>query len=74
MRKSKFYYTIAFALLGACREPGGAEKAGQRVDEIVDNVKEGENPLKKKGPAEKLGENIDESISDSEDSKKSDKQ
>jgi|LakMenEpi03Aug12_release.lakeMendotaPanAssembly.Ray.scaffolds.fasta_scaffold2328597_1 hypothetical protein len=43
-----------------CEPKGRAEKAGERVDEVIDNVKEGENPLKKKGAMEKMGESIDE--------------
>lgn len=62
----KYLLTLIFliALVGSfgCQEKGRAEKAGEKVDEMVDNVKEGENILKKKGPAEKLGESIDESV------------
>lgn len=50
---------VAF-ILPACERPGGGERAGERVDEIVDNVKEGEAPLKRKGPLEELGESLDE--------------
>ena len=51
----------SFLLLGivACRREGPIEKAGEKVDEAVDNVVEGQSPLHKKGPAEKAGETID---------------
>ncbi len=48
--------------LFSCKEKGAAEKTGERVDEIVDNVKEGEPPLKKKGALEKMGESVDETL------------
>lgn len=55
---------LSVLLLGSfgCQEKGTAEKAGERVDEMIDNVKEGENILKEKGPMEKLGESIDETV------------
>lgn len=62
------YLTPLFTLclgsffLSGCQKKGGAEAAGERVDEIIDNVKEGENPLSKKGPAEKAGEALDQAI------------
>ncbi len=46
----------------ACRKQGPMEKAGERVDEIADNVKDGESPLKKKGAMEKAGEAIDDTL------------
>ena len=52
---------IAIALIG-CEPKGSAEKAGERVDEIIDNIKDGDPPLKEKGPMEKMGESIDESL------------
>lgn len=57
---------VSILILGlfvtAChtREAGPMERAGERVDEIADNVAEGRNPLHKKSPIEKLGESIDE--------------
>lgn len=50
--------------LTACAEKGRGERAGERVDEIIDNVKDGDAPLKKKGAFEKVGESIDDSVSD----------
>lgn len=48
--------------LTACQKEGSFERAGDRVDEIGDNIKEGENPLKKKGPMEQAGEAVDEAV------------
>lgn len=59
-------FCIAILLCStACRKDGPAERAGERIDEVVDNVKDGENPLKKKGPAEKAGEAVDRAVDDS---------
>ena len=49
------------ACLG-CHKQGPLESAGNRADEIVDNVREGEPPLKKKGTMEKAGESLDDAI------------
>lgn len=46
----------------ACTEKGEFEKAGERTDEIIDNVKEGDPVLHKKGPIEKAGEAADEVV------------
>lgn len=51
----------SMTLLG-CQEKGPVEKAGERVDEVIDNVKHGDAPLKEKGPIEKMGESIDDSL------------
>ena len=45
-----------------CKQQGRSEAAGERVDEIIDNVKEGEAPLKHKGPVERLGESVDKMV------------
>jgi hypothetical protein len=48
---------------GSCHErKGPAEKAGERIDEIADNVREGDPALKKKGAMERTGEAIDDAI------------
>jgi len=54
----------ALSLIGlnGCQQQGSVEKAGARVDEVIDNVKEGESPLKKKGTMEKVGEKIDNQL------------
>ena len=53
--------TMSLSLIG-CQEKGSAEKAGERVDEVIDNVKHGDAPLKEKGTLEKMGESIDDSV------------
>jgi outer membrane lipoprotein-sorting protein len=57
----------AVCLLG-CQEKGAAAKAGERMDEVVDNVKRGDAPLKEKGAMEKMGDSIDDTLK-SEDKK-----
>jgi hypothetical protein len=63
MKKTILFVLVvcACALIG-CEQKGPAERAGERADEIVDNVKEGDPPLKNKGTMEKLGESIDETV------------
>ena len=55
---------IALTIVGilGCEQKGTMEKAGERADEVVDNVKEGQAPFHKKGFAEKTGEAIDKSV------------
>lgn len=51
---------LSIAVLGpmaGCREKGPAEKAGEKVDEAAEKLKDAVDP---KGPAEKLGEKVDE--------------
>jgi hypothetical protein len=50
---------LLIGVLG-CQQKGPIESAGERVDEVVDNVKHGDAPLKEKGQMEKLGESIDD--------------
>lgn len=47
-----------------CAEKGPFEKSGERMDEVIDNAKEGDPLLKRKGTAEKIGEAIDETVDD----------
>ena len=56
--------TLAITLMGltSCQEKGNLEKAGERMDEVIDNVEHGDAPLKEKGPLEKIGESIDDSV------------
>lgn len=48
-----------FASVVSCREKGPAEKAGENVDEAIENVKDAVDP---KGPLEKAGEKVDEAL------------
>lgn len=47
------------AAVSSCREKGPVEKAGENVDEAVENVKDAVNP---KGPVEKAGEKVDKAL------------
>jgi len=47
------------ASLASCKEKGPAEKAGENVDEAIENVKDAVDP---KGPAEKAGEKVDDAL------------
>ena len=59
---------LAFSLpFVGCQQKGPAEKAGERLDDAIDNVKHGDSPLKEKGTMEKFGETLDDA------SKKDDK-
>lgn len=49
------------ALVG-CEREGPMERAGSEVDEMADEVREGDNPLQKDGPMEEAGESIDEAV------------
>lgn len=43
----------------SCREKGPAEKAGEKMDNAVENVKDAVDP---KGPVEKAGEKVDKAL------------
>lgn len=62
--KKHLLYIVAVSLMAfvGCQEKSNVEKTGERMDEVIDNVSEGENPLKKKGTMEKMGESVDESM------------
>lgn len=51
----------ALLLAGAtgCREKGPAEKAGEKIDEAGEKLRDALDP---RGPAEKAGEKIDEAL------------
>ncbi len=44
-------------LVASCKEKGPAERAGESVDEAIEDVKDAVDP---KGPGEKAGEKVDE--------------
>ena len=43
----------------SCKEKGPAEKAGESIDEAIEDVKDAVDP---KSPVEKAGEKIDEAL------------
>ena len=53
---------VSLVILSGCQEKGPNEKAGEKVDAAIDNMKQGDSPFKEKGAMEKMGESIDESI------------
>ena len=56
---------LSIALFGACtKHEGPVERAGKRIDNAVDNVKDGDSPFHKKGSAEKAGEAVDDAVDD----------
>lgn len=55
----------ALALAG-CSEKGPAEKTGEKLDNIVEEVKDKIDPA---GPAEKAGRKIDDAVEDIKDRK-----
>lgn len=51
---------IVLALgLGACEQQGPVERAGERVDETMDEAKDALDP---QGPAERAGEKVDDTV------------
>jgi hypothetical protein len=63
--KSKLSVLVLSVLIiavAACQDKQPLEKAGERADEIIDNVKDGDPILHKKGTLEKAGEAVDESL------------
>lgn len=56
------FMVLAFIGVTGCQEKGAVEKAGERMDEVIDNVKHGDAPLKEKGAMEKMGESIDDTL------------
>ena len=51
--------TFVFTATGCSEKKGTAEKAGEKIDETVDKMKDAVDP---KGPAEKTGEKIDKAL------------
>ena len=63
MKKNAMLLAVmASLILPGCMEKGLGQKAGERADEIVDNIKKGDSPLKEKGPMEKVGDSIDNAV------------
>ncbi len=55
-------FVMSMCLTACTREDGPLENAGERLDEAVDNVKEGDSPFRRKGAGEKAGEAVDRAI------------
>lgn len=53
---------LLIAGVAACERKGPAERAGERLDDAVDNVRQGESPLKERGPVEKAGKSVDDAL------------
>lgn len=49
----------AGAILTSCEKKGPAERAGEKLDQAAEKVKDAVDP---KGPAEKAGEKIDDAL------------
>lgn len=47
------------AAFASCTKKGPAEKAGESMDEAIENVKDAVDP---KGPVEKAGEKVDKAL------------
>jgi gas vesicle protein len=64
----KSYSLIAIiglaAALSACDKPGPAERAGEKIDNTVEQARDKVEDIVEpsEGPAEKAGENIDEAV------------
>ncbi|MCE9649667.1 MAG: hypothetical protein K8R18_08605 [Parvibaculum sp.] len=59
LRKAMIGIALTLPLMGAlaaCDDKGPAEKAGEKLDNAADEMKDAVNP---QGPAEKTGEKID---------------
>jgi hypothetical protein len=54
---------LCIAAIGCARREGPAERAGARIDEMMDNLEEGRPLLEKEGAAERAGRKVDEGIS-----------
>lgn len=57
-----YFGIISLCLMAGCEQKGSMEKAGERTDEIIDNIKDGDPILHEKGAAEKAGEAIDNAV------------
>ena len=55
---------VGGALLSSCEREGPAERAGEKMDESVNKLKEKIDPS---GPAEKAGKKLDDAVDDLKD-------
>ena len=68
-KKLPFLFLILLAaalsapMLSACGKQGDAEKAGEKVDEAIDDTKDAaEDAFDKDGPVEDAGEKVDDAL------------
>ncbi len=54
---------LLVAALGGCEREGPMERAGKKMDEAVENLREA---TKKEGPAERAGKKIDKAAEEAE--------
>ncbi|MES2982133.1 MAG: hypothetical protein V4727_07455 [Verrucomicrobiota bacterium] len=62
MKKLLFLSLCAISIMAistSCKKKGPAEKAGEKMDEAIEDVQDSVNP---KGPVEKVGEKIDDAV------------
>lgn len=57
-----FLVGAVYFVTRSSEKKGGLEVTGSRVDEIIDNVKDGDPVLHKKGTLEKAGESLDQTL------------
>lgn len=50
---------IPFLSSVSCREKGPVEKSGEKIDEVIEDVKDKVDPA---GPVEKAGEKVDKAL------------
>jgi hypothetical protein len=55
---------VGGAFLSSCEREGPAERAGEKMDESLDKLKEKVDPS---GPAEKAGKKVDDAVDDLKD-------
>lgn len=59
-----FFFLFAFGATG-CRDEGPAERAGEKIDQAVQNTRESlEDAVDDDGPLEKAGRKLDEAAED----------
>lgn len=51
---------LACGVLAGCEQKGPAEKAGERVDEAVEQTKDAIDDAGQQGTMERMGENLDQ--------------
>lgn len=61
MKPRGLWLTVALVcgVLAGCEQEGPAEKAGERVDEAVEQTKDAIDDAGRQGPMERMGEKLD---------------